>query len=78
MARKTFTGTVVSAKMRKAAIVEILRKTPHPLYGKLVRKTKRYKVGTGSFEVKEGQEVVIAETRPMAKGKFFEIVEVKK
>ena len=42
--RKTLIGTVVSVKMDKTAVVAVERRYPHPLYHKIVRKTKRYKV----------------------------------
>ncbi|MGA2911111.1 MAG: 30S ribosomal protein S17 [Candidatus Levyibacteriota bacterium] len=75
---KVFKGKIVSLKMNKTAVVEIVRKTPHPLYKKLLRRSKRYKADTAGLELVLGQTVKIAETKPMSKGKFFKILEVIK
>ena len=71
---KTFNGIVISSRMDKTAVVEITRRTPHPLYRKLIKKTKRYKVDTEGKEVVVGTQVVIVQTRPVAKGKHFRIL----
>lgn len=75
---KAFEGKIVSLKMNKTAVVEIVRRTPHPLYKKLLRRSKRYKVDTNGLELSLGQKVKIVETKPMAKGKFFKVMEVIK
>jgi small subunit ribosomal protein S17 len=75
---KAFEGKIVSLKMNKTAVVEIVRRTPHPLYKKLLRRSKRYKVDTAGLELVLGQKVKIVETKPMAKGKFFKVLEVVK
>jgi small subunit ribosomal protein S17 len=75
---KAFEGKIVSLKMNKTAVVEIVRRTPHPLYKKLLRRSKRYKVDTAGLELSLGQKVKIVETKPMAKGKFFKVMEVVK
>ncbi|MGA2967859.1 MAG: 30S ribosomal protein S17 [Candidatus Levyibacteriota bacterium] len=75
---KAFEGKVVSLKMNKTAVVEIVRKTPHPLYKKLLRRSKRYKAHTGDLNLVLGQTVKIAETKPLSKGKFFKVLEVIK
>jgi small subunit ribosomal protein S17 len=75
---KTFDGKIVSVKMNKTVVVEIVRRTPHPLYKKLLRRSKKYKVDTNGLELVLGQKVKIAETKPMAKGKFFKVLEVIK
>ena len=75
---KVFEGKVVSVKMNKTAVVEITRKTAHPLYKKLLRRSKRYKADTAGLELVLGQKVKIAETKPMSKGKFFKVTEVIK
>jgi small subunit ribosomal protein S17 len=75
---KTFSGKIVSVKMNKTVVVEIIRKTPHPLYKKLMRRSKNYKADTAGLELIVGQTVKIAETKPMAKGKFFKVMEVIK
>lgn len=75
---KTFSGKIVSVKMNKTVVVEIVRRTPHPLYKKLMRRSKKYKADTAGLELIVGQTVKIAETKPMAKGKFFKVMEVIK
>lgn len=75
---KKFEGTVISLKMQKTAVVEIIRKRPHPIYKKLLKKSKRYKVDTSGFDIVQGDKVKIAETRPISKEKHFKIAEVIK
>jgi small subunit ribosomal protein S17 len=75
---KVFEGKVVSLKMNKTAVVEIVRRTPHPLYKKLLRRSKRHKADTGDLTLILGQKVKIAETKPISKGKFFKVTEVIK
>ena len=75
---KIFEGKIVSLKMNKTAVVEIVRRTPHPLYKKLLRRSKKYKADTAGLELVLGQKVKIAETKPMSKGNFFKVMEVVK
>lgn len=73
---RKLTGTVVSAKMAKTAVVEIVTRRPHPLYKKVLRRTKRYKADTGALLVSVGDTVVVVATRPVSKQKRFRITEV--
>lgn len=73
---KIFEGIVVSGGKNKTVVVEVSRRTPHPLYRKLIRLSKKLKADTGDFEVVIGNKVKIAETRPMSKDKYFKIVEI--
>ncbi len=73
---KIFVGKVASVKMQDTAIVEVVRRVPHKLYKKLMKKTKNFKVDTKGFDVALGQDVKFAETKPMSKDKFFKIVEI--
>lgn len=75
---KTFEGKIVSLKMNRTAVVEITRKTAHPLYKKLIRRTNKIKADTGSLTLILGQKVVIEETKPISKEKFFIVKEVIK
>ena len=70
---KALVGTVVSTKMTGSATVEVTRRTPHPLYKKLLKKSKKYIVALGEHIVKEGDTVKIVETRKVAKSKNFTI-----
>jgi small subunit ribosomal protein S17 len=72
--KKRMTGNVVSAKMQNTVVVAIERKVAHKLYEKLIRVTKRIKADTNGIEVKEGETVVIEQTKPMSKGKFFKVI----
>lgn len=72
---KIFRGKVVGVKNKKTAIVEVARFFTHPLYLKRIRKTKRYPVHNES-DIKEGDIVNFAETRPISKTKRWRIVEV--
>lgn len=74
--KKTIDAMVVSSKMQKTAIVEVSRKTPHPLYKKLIKRSKKYKVDIGEHTVSKGDVVRIEETPPMSKSKYFKIIKV--
>ena len=73
--RKTMIGTVVSVKMDKTAVVAVVRRYPHPLYHKIVRRTKRYKVHDPNNSAVLGDYVRIIETRPISKEKRWRILE---
>lgn len=74
MAQKTVTGIVVSTKMKGSVVVEVTRKTPHPLYKKLITVSKRYIADSRDVDVKDGDEVVLVETRKMSGNKHFKVV----
>lgn len=74
--RKTKVGIVVSDKMDKTIVVKIVRKAKHPLYGKTVKITKKYKAHDEENAAKIGDKVMITETRPISKDKKWRLVEV--
>jgi small subunit ribosomal protein S17 len=74
--RKIRTGRVVSDKMDKTRVAAVERITRHPLYGKTIRRTKRYKFHDEANESREGDLVRIAETRPLSKDKRWRLVEI--
>jgi small subunit ribosomal protein S17 len=74
--RKSRTGIVISDKMDKTIVVEIVRKTKHPLYGKTITLSKRFKVHDEENKAKVGDKVLITETRPLSKDKRWRLVEV--
>jgi len=76
--KKTFTGTIISLKMNKTAVVEVARKQPHPLYKKLLRRSSKLKADTGELTLAVGQKVKISQTKPISKEKFFIITKVLK
>ena len=75
-ARKMRTGTVVSDKMQKTVVVAIDRRVPHPVYGKMVTRTKRVKAHDEENSAKTGDTVRIMETRPLSKDKRWRVVEI--
>ena len=76
--RKVRTGTVVSDKMDKTATVQIESYYRHPLYKKILKKTKKLKVHDPENQLGTGDLVKLAETRPVSKTKRWRIVEVVK
>jgi small subunit ribosomal protein S17 len=75
-ARKTRIGVVVGDKMQKTVVVAIERRFPHPLYGKMMTRTKRLKVHDEENSAKTGDRVRIMETRPLSKDKRWRLVEI--
>ena len=78
---KSLVGEVVSTKMQKTVVVKVERKIKHPFYRKIITRHKKYKVHNEDLELKQGDMVVIKETRPFSKEKHFivtEKVKVKK
>jgi len=71
--RKTLIGKVVSDKMQKTRVVSVETQTAHPLYGKTVTKTKKYKVHDENNETCVGDTVEIIETRPLSRDKYFRL-----
>ena len=74
--RKTRTGLVVSDKMQKTVVVAIERRMPHPVYGKMMTRTKRLKAHDEENSAKAGDTVRIMETRPLSKDKRWRVVEI--
>lgn len=76
--QKIFKGKIVSLKMQKTAVVEIIRYQPHPLYKKLIKLSKKYKADTGDLTLNLGDTVKIGEVKPLSKDKRFKVMEVVK
>ena len=74
--RKTRTGVVVSDKMDKTNVVEIRTRVKHPLYGKIMNRTKRFKAHDENNECGIGDTVRVMETRPLSKDKRWRLVEI--
>ena len=74
--RKTRTGIVVSDKMDKTVVVAVRDKVRHPLYGKMVNKTTKFKAHDEKNECGEGDTVRIMETRPLSKDKRWCVVRI--
>ncbi|MBZ4663299.1 MAG: rpsQ [Caloramator sp.] len=74
--RKVRIGKVVSDKMQKTIVVAVEDKVRHPLYGKTVNRTKKFKAHDENNEAKIGDIVKIMETRPLSKDKRWRLVEI--
>ena len=74
--RKTRVGVVVRDKMDKTSVVAIKTKVRHPLYGKMVNRTRKFKAHDEENACGIGDTVRIMETRPISKDKRWRIVEI--
>ena len=74
MPKKTLTGVVVSDKMQKTVAVLVERQMSHPLYGKVIRRSKKYLAHDEQESAKIGDIVEIKETRPLSANKTFAVV----
>jgi len=74
--RKSFVGTVTSNKMDKTVVVSVVRVTRHPLYGKVIKISKKYKAHNENNDVEMGDRVRSRECRPMSKEKKFFVEEI--
>ncbi len=70
---RSLTGRVVSEKMDKTVTVLVERKVKHPLYGKVIRRSKKYHAHDENNEFHEGDLVLIEECRPLAKTKSWRV-----
>jgi len=73
---KVRSGRVISDKMNKTRVVAVERVTRHPLYGKIIRRTKKYKMHDETNESRVGDIVKMMETRPISKDKRWRLVEI--
>jgi small subunit ribosomal protein S17 len=74
--RKERTGTVVSDKMDKTVVVAIMSKFKHPIYGKTVNRTAKFKAHDEENACGIGDVVRIMETRPISKDKRWRVLEI--
>ena len=74
--RKTRVGVVISNKMDKSITVSIERKIQHPIYGKSLKRSKKFVAHDEENTCNAGDTVRIMETRPMSKRKKWRLVEV--
>lgn len=72
---RTLKGTVVSDKMTKTVVVEVVRLKKHAMYKKYFKVSSRYKAHDEKGEYHTGDVVIIRETRPMSKTKRWVVVE---
>ena len=74
--RKTKIGVVVSDKMEKTCVVSVVSNVKHPLYKKVVKVTKKFKVHDENNDCKIGDTVEIMETRPISKTTHFRLLRI--
>ncbi|BCP66861.1 30S ribosomal protein S17 [Thermus thermophilus] len=74
MPKKVLTGVVVSDKMQKTVTVLVERQFPHPLYGKVIKRSKKYLAHDPEEKYKLGDVVEIIEYRPISKRKRFRVL----
>jgi small subunit ribosomal protein S17 len=74
--RKVRQGVVVSDKMDKTVVVLVERRTTHPLYRKTVTRSEKLHAHDEANDVRVGDRVLIAETRPLSKTKRWRVVDV--
>ncbi len=74
--RKERIGIVVSNKMNKTIVVAEKRKVKHPIYGKFINRTSKFKAHDENNDCKIGDLVKIMETRPLSKTKKWRLVEI--
>ena len=75
MPKRVLTGQIVSDKTDKTVVVLVERKVKHPLYGKIIRRSKKYHAHDESNEYHEGETVRIEETAPISKLKTWKVVD---
>lgn len=74
--RKQLAGIVVSDKMQKTVVVKVERTTRHPLYGKILRRFKKFKAHDEKDECRIGDKVLIQETRPLSREKRWNVAQI--
>jgi len=75
MPKRVLTGMIVSDKTDKTVVVSVERKVKHPLYGKIIRRSKKYHAHDEGNEYKAGETVRIEEIAPMSKLKNWQVIE---
>lgn len=74
--RKSLVGTVVSDKMDKTVVVAIEGRRPHRVYGKRMKRSRKFKAHDEANECRMGDRVLIASTRPLSKEKHWRVAQI--
>ena len=74
--RQKLMGEIVSNKMDKTVVVKVTKKVPHPVYGKYVKRSKKYLAHIGGVDAKEGNIVEISAIAPKSKNKHWQVSRV--
>jgi len=72
--QRTLIGKIVSNKMEKTVVVRVERRVKHPVYGKIVMRSNKYKAHDETNQYNEGDTVEIAEGRPISRDKSWTVV----
>ena len=75
MPKRILTGVVTSDKTDKTVTVKVERRVKHPLYGKIIRRSKKYHSHDEGNEFREGDTVRIEETKPISKTKTWKVID---
>jgi small subunit ribosomal protein S17 len=75
MPKRVLTGTVVSDKADKTVVVRVERRVKHPLYGKIIKLSKKYHAHDEANAFKLGEQVRIEERAPISKLKTWEVID---
>jgi len=75
MPKRVLIGTVVSDKADKTVTVRVDRRVKHPLYGKIIRRSKKYHAHDADNAFRKGEEVRIEECKPISKSKSWTVIE---
>lgn len=75
MPKRILTGTVVSDKTNKTVVVKVERKVKHPLYGKIIRRSKKYHAHDEDNVARVGEVIRIEETKPISKLKTWRLLD---
>lgn len=74
MPRRVLNGVVVSDKMDKTVVVQVERRFMHPIYKKIIRRSKKFAAHDEANKCKIGDKVAIRECRPISKSKRWEVI----
>src|SRR3569833_3132716 len=75
MPKRVLTGIIVSDKTDKTVVVNVERRVKHPLYGKIIKRSKKYHAHDEGNEYRQGETVRIEETRPISKLKTWRVLD---
>jgi small subunit ribosomal protein S17 len=75
MPKRVLTGTVVSDKADKTVVVRVERRVKHPLYGKIIKRSKKYHAHDETNVFKSGEQVRIVECKPISKLKTWTVID---
>ena len=75
MPKRVLTGTIVSDKTDKTVVVSVERRVKHPLYGKIIKRSKKYHAHDEGNVFKEGETVRIEECAPISKLKTWKVID---